>query len=74
MIVDPPDDLHDVAGWQSCVEVLKGARPSLPADLYDSMMATLVEGVRYAMTVEEAPTIHGSIRERIMAARATNNP
>ena len=70
MIVDPPDNLHDVAGWQEAVGELKAARDRVPAELYDALMASLVEGLRYAETVDAAPTTHGNIRDRIKAARA----
>lgn len=70
MIVDPPDNLHDVAGWQEAVDELKAARDRVPADLYDALMASLVDGLRYAETAVIAPTTHGNMRDRIRAARA----
>lgn len=73
MIIDPPDDLYDVPGWQTAVDKCKGIRDRVDADFYDYLLGTLQEGLRFAMTGPVAPTNHGNIRERIAAARAANN-
>lgn len=73
VIIEPPDDPCDVAGWRERIARLRTYREDMDPDEYDMMLMSFVMGLAAAIAgpPPSPPGPRMSIRERLQKARST---
>lgn len=71
VIIEPPWDPYDVAGWRECIARLRTYREEMNPDEYDLMLTSFAVGLAGALTGPPPPSPgpRMSIRERVKQAR-----
>lgn len=71
VIIEPPENPYNVAGWRECIARLRTYRERMDPDEYDMMLTSFAMGLAEAMDgpPQPSPGPRMSIRERIQQGR-----